>query len=344
LEKLRAKLTKAPEVPDSDESDSPASQITVDKIPEDLVQVQAYIRWEKAGKPNYPPEKQLVEFEEARKELQAEVDKGISIDQLRKKILKGNIESKVSKQLKNKKYFSVERIQRKKRDIMQILSKHKHTVIEEQAEVAPKQLTVLDLFTNSLQKDGFEVLSKKLFKFGDKQILAMFTKVLNKPKVYLATDHTEPLILHWSLAKKAGEWKAPPSNILPSGSILLDMACETEFTKSELDGLHYQVVEIELHDGGYKGMPFVLLSGETWIKNNGSDFYLDFSTHDTRNIKDTGDAGKGTAKALLERIADLEEDAQRSLMHRFNIAADLVDQARDAGLLQKGGSNTVTKL
>ena len=100
------------------------------------------------------------------------MDKGISIDQLRKKILKGNIESKVSKQLKNKNYFSVERIQRKKRDIMQILSKHKHTVIEEQAEVAPKQLTVLDLLTNSLQKkDGCEVLSKKLFKFGDKQIL-----------------------------------------------------------------------------------------------------------------------------------------------------------------------------
>jgi hypothetical protein len=32
-------------------------------------------------------------------------------------------------------------------------------------------------------------------------------------------------------------------------------------------------------------MPFVLRSGETWIKNNGSDFYLDFSTCDTRNIK-----------------------------------------------------------
>jgi len=105
------------------------------------------------------------------------VDKGTSIDQLRKKILKGNIESKVSKQLKNKNYFSVERIQRKKRDIMQILSKHKHTVIEEQAEVAPKQLTVLDLFTNSLQKDGFEVLSKKLFKFGDKQILVRILKI-----------------------------------------------------------------------------------------------------------------------------------------------------------------------
>ena len=106
------------------------------------------------------------------------MDKGTSIDQLRKKILKGNIESKVSKQLKNKNYFSVERIQRKKRDIMQIRSKHKHTVIEEQAEVAPKQLTVLDLLTNSLQKkDGCEVLSKKLFKFGDKQILVRILKI-----------------------------------------------------------------------------------------------------------------------------------------------------------------------
>ncbi|KAK3129179.1 hypothetical protein QOZ80_6BG0473150 [Eleusine coracana subsp. coracana] len=333
LEKLRAKLTKSPE---SSESDSPASESTVDEVPEDLVQVQAYIRWEKAGKPNYPPEKQLLEFEEARKELQAELDKGISVDQLKKKILKGNIESKVSKQLKNKKYFSVERIQRKKRDIMQLLNKHKHDVIEEKVETAPMQPTVLDLFTQSLQdKVGCEILSRKLFKFGDKEILAIATKTINKTKVHLVTSHMEPLILHWSFAKEAGEWKAPPSNIVPSGSKLLDMACETSFTESQLDGLHYQVVEIEFDDGGYKGMPFVLRSGESWIKNNGSDFYLDFSAHvtNTNNTKGTSDAGKGTAKALLERIADLEEDAQRSLMHRFNIAADLVDQARDAGLL-----------
>lgn len=33
-------------------------------------------------------------------------------------------------------------------------------------------------------------------------------------------------------------------------------------------------------------MPFVLRSGETWIKNNGSDFYLDFSAHVT-NTKNT---------------------------------------------------------
>lgn len=29
-------------------------------IPDELVQIQAFIRWEKAGKPNYSPEEQLV--------------------------------------------------------------------------------------------------------------------------------------------------------------------------------------------------------------------------------------------------------------------------------------------
>lgn len=29
-------------------------------IPDELVQIQAFLRWEKAGKPNYSPEQQLV--------------------------------------------------------------------------------------------------------------------------------------------------------------------------------------------------------------------------------------------------------------------------------------------
>lgn len=33
-------------------------------------------------------------------------------------------------------------------------------------------------------------------------------------------------------------------------------------------------------------------------------------------MKDAGD-GKGTAKGLLDRIAELESEAERSLMHRF---------------------------
>ncbi|XAR65092.1 Alpha-glucan, water dikinase [Bertholletia excelsa] len=74
-------------------------------IPDDLVQIQAYIRWEKAGKPSYSPEQQLKEFEEARKELQREVDKGTSLGEIRQKIVKGEIQTKVAKQLEKKKYL-----------------------------------------------------------------------------------------------------------------------------------------------------------------------------------------------------------------------------------------------
>ncbi|CAO2038492.1 unnamed protein product [Urochloa humidicola] len=109
------------------------------------------------------------------------------------------------------------------------------------------------------------------------------------------------------------------------------MACESSFSEATLDGLHYQALEIELDEESYKGMPFVLRSNETWIKNNTSDFYLDFSKRITKSPEEATAGAKGTAKALLETIADLEEDAQRSLMHRFNIAADLVEQAKDAG-------------
>jgi hypothetical protein len=39
-------------------------------------------------------------------------------------------------------------------------------------------------------------------------------------------------------------------------------------------------------------------------------------------IKDAGD-GKGTAKGLLDRIAELESEAERSLMHRSTSFASI---------------------
>lgn len=57
VEELQSKLTKRTDAVEEkvDSVETPRSE-----IPDDLVQVQAYIRWEKAGKPNYSPEKQLV--------------------------------------------------------------------------------------------------------------------------------------------------------------------------------------------------------------------------------------------------------------------------------------------
>lgn len=41
-------------------SNEPLLSEKISQVPDDLVQTQAYIRWEKAGKPNYSPDQQLV--------------------------------------------------------------------------------------------------------------------------------------------------------------------------------------------------------------------------------------------------------------------------------------------
>jgi alpha-glucan,water dikinase len=102
-----------------------------------------------------------------------------------------------------------------------------------------------------------------------------------------------------------------------------------------------QSFEMEIEKDTFIGMPFVLLSNGRWIKNNGSDFYIEFgrgSKHVQKvatnisftllfiifffiftnwifSTKDAGD-GIGTARALLDKIAKMESEAQKSFMHR----------------------------
>ncbi|XP_006841018.2 alpha-glucan water dikinase, chloroplastic isoform X1 [Amborella trichopoda] len=334
IDELRAKLTSNSDTL-KDPLD-PLGKVLVEKIPDDLIQIQAYIRWEKAGKPNYSQDQQIKEFEEARKELQNELDKGMSLDEIRKKIVKGNIQTKVTKQLKNKKYFTVERIQRKKRDIMQLLNKHAAESLKTEVSVMPRAPTTLELCSKvKEEQDGGCVLNKKVFKFGDKELLALVTNPNGKIKIYLATDLKGPVTLHWGLSKRAGEWMAPPPGIIPPGSTLEQKASETQFVEGFSGDLSLQSVEIEIGDDQYVGMPFVLQSGGQWIKSNDSDFYIELGVGKEKK-KDAGN-GEGTAKALLDRISELESDAERSFMHRFNIATDLTEWAKDQGELGLAG-------
>lgn len=55
IEELWARLTKK-----EDKHEKVPTTSFDKKIPKDLVQIQAYIRWEKAGKPNYSQDEQLV--------------------------------------------------------------------------------------------------------------------------------------------------------------------------------------------------------------------------------------------------------------------------------------------
>ncbi|KAI3467562.1 hypothetical protein Pfo_024225 [Paulownia fortunei] len=338
IQDLRTKLKSKNDTSESKEKLVAGSK---SNIPDDLVQIQAFIRWEKAGKPNYSPEQQLKEFEEARKELQVELEKGASLDEIRKKITKGEIQTKVSKQLAKKGYFTVERIQRKKRDIMSLLTKFASVSIEgkismDKISSVPEVLSALQQFSRAKEDhiDG-PIMNKKIYKLADKELLVLVAKPSGKTKVYLATDLPEPVVLHWALSKRPGEWAAPPSSVLPPDSVSLDKAAETKLATSSFDNqpCKVQSLEITIEDDNFVGMPFVLFSGGNWVKNSGSDFYVELNTGSTEvQKKDAGD-GRGTSKSLLDKIAELESEAQKSFMHRFNIAADLMEQATNAGEL-----------
>ncbi|EPS64613.1 hypothetical protein M569_10167, partial [Genlisea aurea] len=325
---LRAKLTS------NDTSQSKEQLFTESKsgIPDDIVQKQAYIRWEKAGKPNYSPEQQLKEFEEARKELQAELEKGASLDEIDKKIVQGDIKTNVSKQLSRKGYRQ-ERVQRKKRDLMSLLTKYSPRPVEELSSTEPAVLSVIQQFSEAIENhiDG-PLVSKTIYKLGEKELLVIVAKPSNATNVYLATDIEEPAVLHWALSAKPGEWAAPPSTILPLDSVSLGQAVETKFTTRSVDYEPFKVqyLEITFDSESFVGMPFVLLSGGNWIKNKGSDFYIELKSKSKK--AEVGD-GRGTAKSLLNDIAELESEAQKSFMHRFNIAADLMEQATNSGEL-----------
>lgn len=105
--------------------------------------------------------------------MQSELEKGISLDEIRKKIIKGEIQTKVSDALKTKKYFRTERIQRKQRDFMQILNKHAAEPMEKKnISVEPKALSAVELFANAIEEQDREsILNKKICKLADKELL-----------------------------------------------------------------------------------------------------------------------------------------------------------------------------
>lgn len=116
-----------------------------------------------------------MEFEEARKELLAELEKGASLDEIQKKITKGEIQTKVSKQSKTKKYSSVGRIQRKKRDLKQLINRNLVENLDKHFEHfvdTPKDLTVIESYAKAREEhDSGLVSNRKIYKLADFDLL-----------------------------------------------------------------------------------------------------------------------------------------------------------------------------
>lgn len=107
--------------------------------------------------------------------MQAELDKGSSLEDIRKKITKGEVQTKVSKQPQQTQQhtsFSTNRVQRKKRDIMSLLTKFETKPAKENISPSPEVLSAVKRFSMDKEAniDG-PVVNKKFFKLGDKELL-----------------------------------------------------------------------------------------------------------------------------------------------------------------------------
>lgn len=124
-------------------------------------------------------------------ELQEEMMRGASVEDLRAKLLKKDntnespksnetsssgreAQKKVSKQPERKKYYSTEKIQRKGRDLNKLICKHVADFVEPKSKSStePRSLTSLEIYAKAKEEqETTPVFSKKTFKLEGSAIL-----------------------------------------------------------------------------------------------------------------------------------------------------------------------------
>jgi len=168
--------------------------------------------------------------------------------------------------------------------------------------------------------------SRRVFTLDGGEQLAVTTSLTDDTvRVTLVCDAELPLIMHWGVAWQfRHEWQLPPEDLRPAGTVAFDqMAVRTPFV--ERDGLGY--LELEFHRPGPRGLKFVLYQpeGNAWLKHRGTDLYLPL-------FEDKADPRLSSPELwdLAERIVGAEKGSGSwTLMHRYNLCHDLLDQAKD---------------
>lgn len=119
--------------------------------------------------------------------MQLELEKDITLDELRKKITKGEIKTKVENRLKRRS-FAIERIQRKKRDFGQLINKHPSSPSVQVQKVLeePPALSKINFYAKEKEEQVDDpILNKKIFKVDDGELLVSANLFLT-----VTTNHT----------------------------------------------------------------------------------------------------------------------------------------------------------
>ncbi|GAY47639.1 hypothetical protein CUMW_105910 [Citrus unshiu] len=291
-------------------------------IPKDLIELRAYQNWERRGRPNNSPQQQQKDHNDALKELQLQLSNGISLKDLQS----SHMTASTKPVFKNKEQirYGVPSYPCRRHDVEKWLQKNykghvKTTTLPSSSFVA--------LVENSLGADN--VISRQSYHMGHE--IVVLSKIISSDyHILVAVNMKGAAILHWGVSKcSPGEWLSSPPDMLPEKSKMVAGACQTYFTDIATARGSFQMVDINLQKRKFVGIQFVIWSGGSWIKNNGENFFVGLHPMDPKDKVD----GDDKVKWLLDEISCREKEAERSLMHRFNIAAELTERCKGEGEL-----------
>ncbi|KAL6297180.1 hypothetical protein ACE6H2_005322 [Prunus campanulata] len=248
-------------------------------IPKELIERNACLAWESKGRPVSSPPQEKRDYEDALTDLQSQMSKGISLNELQCSFSNSSSKRMVDnrEQLRSGMSYSYKR----KHNVEQWLQKHS-TGSAKNASMPNSAL--MELVDKSM--GGDDVVSWISYHVGNYEIVVLSKMVRGEYHIFVATNMRGAIVLHWGVSKLSpGEWLAPPPEILPKKSNLVPGACQTYFT------------DISTGMGSFQA---------------------------------SGD-GDGIFKWLLDEISRREKEAERSLMHRFNIATELTERCKNEG-------------
>ncbi|CAI0405840.1 unnamed protein product [Linum tenue] len=312
------------ELPEHDEN------VVTQHIPKDVIDRRAYQIWERKGRPMGSPQQQKQDYDDALRELQFQLSRGLALDELR-----GNSNTEVSRTPTLTRDLSkdqmVKYLYRRRHDVGQWLHKPMG-----RSKSFNRQVSALMDLVEKRYGGGDDVVSRQSYYAGNCEIVVLLRVIRGEVHVLVAMNIKGSIVLHWGLSKLSSvEWlynvktscKAPPPDLLPEKSKLVPGACQTYFTEVATSNGFFQVVDINLRQQKFEGIQFVIWTGGSWIKNNGANFSV--------NLKAINGGGevKGSMNWLLDEIAQREKEAERSLMHRFSIATELTDRCKGEGEL-----------
>mmetsp|Transcript_19940 Transcript_19940/g.51831 ORF Transcript_19940/g.51831 Transcript_19940/m.51831 type:complete len:837 (-) Transcript_19940:3292-5802(-) len=333
------------------EEQAAASGVSLGPIPVELLSVQAYICWEKAGQP------QGADFaDEARRVIEDRVRGGATYEQLAKEMNleptwkkdegKPQPEQQAPQQHEAKQAPPAapsevgKPLGAPKRNPLDLVKPQGQAPVLSEGKSQKREMP-LDFLEARWAIDPSTKWRRK-YGLGNKSEMLVVVRQKEETdpiRVDFITDRADKLILHWGVSKPGSRsWKLPPAEMRDEDSKeATELALESPFLECDDEDecdLEFMGAKVPLQrrtitlpaDSWVGAISCVLRSADAtmWYKDGGGDFLIPVPC---KHVKEGTqlDAMPQLTDDLSREIVDAENSGAWTLMHRFNKATDLIN-------------------